>query len=231
MNDELYQKQNPTVPKEWPESYYDVEDVPCRQNLLKEHMEHIEETLRSEEIQNQKAVQTEDIQKEKEADRYREKLFLSRYIKKKDQYTDRYIANFYRLRMLSAENPGLFGKRSTIREVNELLGVLCCGCDTESSMEAELCFLELKHAIRVYIGICKRDKQYCSVLLGQGRKKASSVLSKIVHDFENMTVVFPRKLQLEKNAYEKIDYLKKAIAEAFHEEEPDEEYWYQYLKK
>lgn len=242
MNDELYQKENPTVPKEWPDSYYDVEDMKRRQDLLKEHMEQMEEALKSEEQQSEKAAQTEkpqdektvraeEIRKEQEADRFREKLFLSRYAKKKDQDIDQYIANFYRLRLMAAEPPGFFGKRSAIREVNEILGILCCGCDTEDAMEKELCFLELKHAIRVYIGICKRDKQYGSVLLGFGRKKASSILSKMVSDFENMTVTFPRKLQLEKSAYEKMDYLRKAIAEAFHEEEPAEERWYQHLKK
>ncbi|MCI8991323.1 MAG: hypothetical protein HFG80_01135 [Eubacterium sp.] len=220
MNDDLYQKENPTVPKEWPDSYYDVEDIDCRLELLKKHMEQTESTQ-----------QAENVCQEKEADKFREKLFLSRYTKKNGQYVDRYVADIYRLRMLAAEPPGMFGKKSARREVNEILETLCCGGDMESAPEKELYFLELKHAVRVYIGICKRDKQYGSIILGQGRKKPTVVLSKIVQDFENITRGLPTKLQLEKNTCRKMQYLKEAIAEAFHEEEPNEDYWYQYLQK
>lgn len=208
MNDALYKGKTPAEPKGWPESYYDAEDAAIRNQMLKEHCES-------------------DGNAE---DQVRRKLFDKRYSLKENQYMDHYVAFIYKLRMLAEESIGPLRKKKVEKQVEEILCFLCSACaNAEGTAETDLCFLELCHAVRVYIGICKRDKQYCSVILGQGRKKDSSIVLKLVQDFENMAVKLPGKLELEYEDRNRMKYLQKAFAEAFREEEPEEGKWYRYL--
>lgn len=209
MNDELYKEKQPVMPKEWPESYYDVEDAAVRNRMLVEHCETEESP--------------EDV--------IRRELFEKRYILKNGQYADSYVMALYELRMLALENVGPFQKKRSQKQAENALDLLCVGVNqrTDSDNGDEIYFQELKHAVRVYIGICKRDKQYCSVILGQGRKKASSVTLKLVQDFENIIVKLPEKLNIQRA--EQMAYLQRALAEAFLEEEPEEDKFYRYLLK
>lgn len=207
MNDKLYRENQPVISKEWPECYYDVEDAAIRREMFMKH---------------------EDDQAE--ADILRRKLFAQRYEEKNSRYVDAYVTAIMKLRLISMESVGFFNKKKAVKLVDESLQVLCQGqALDENSYEKDIYFRELKHAVKVFIELCQRDKQYCCVLLGQGRKKDSAVILKLIRDFENMTVGIGRRLRLDGTNLQKILYLKSAMTEAFREQYPEEEQFYLYL--
>ena len=164
------------------------------------------------------------------ANRLRQRLLDLRYVKparaKDGPWTDAYIKLWMSLKFAAQYAGSFFGGRGARRDVRRILEELEIARILEEGSEArELLYREFYHGACVYLGLCFRDRNYSSTLMGMVPMKEDSVQAKIARDIYESLYVGARFAQAE----EELFLFRQAAKEAFEDRMPAQKEYLQEL--
>lgn len=187
--------------KIWTEEFYEETDAGKRLKLLRAH------------VSDEKT----------EADRFREKLWIARYGKRRPG-KDAFIGCLMQLKYLSESGSlDLRGKKK--QEAAKVAVNLCLAdADRRSAEEQEILQAELKNVFLKYIEVSRGGRGFTSVIFGMGQLSDESVAKKIAGQISAIAFTAPHMLRMDKEFLP----LQKAALAAFRQEYPNREH---FLKK
>jgi len=125
-----------------------------------------------------------------EKNQARKELFSIRYKKKRNQYADQFMALWLLIKMYSSDatskNQLVRAHKVIQKEMKKL-----------SYSSNELLLEEWKHLIRLYVEICRTDKNYGSTVFGLARLDSDKIEAKILRDISHTGISFPVEIGLE----------------------------------
>ena len=149
----------------WPRIFYDEMDAAARKDML-------EEAIRQE--------------LDPENDSARKQIFEARYEKKERSgvMPDRYLQLVLECIYAANQKRGSAKNAKKILKMMEDLGMTAAASGDSALREALRA--EIRHAVRLYITICRQDRHYSSIVFGLGRMSEESVTAKIRSDIEKI---------------------------------------------
>lgn len=147
----------------WPQCYYDELDARKRKDLL------------------DKAIENGEGAPEENA--VRQKLWALRYgqPKKNMPPADGYAGLWITMNLWRRDTASRFRVRAAVKELSGMLKQLGIDAPQASSLEQELVYRELVHAVRLYLSTCT-EGSYNTRFLGMVRLKPEQLVDKIVNE-------------------------------------------------
>lgn len=166
----LSRRQEEPVYENWQEGYYNSITVQEKQPFL------------------EKGLALEDS----EENQLRKRLFDLRYRDKGGKITgaDKFLEYWMELRYLEEEIGNIFGKRRAGKKARKILEGLLLTEDLPETMKPVL-LQEYINLVAIYIELCRKDRNYKSLLLGFGSMKEENLLVKIAQDVYKTAVEVP----------------------------------------
>ena len=161
----------------WPEKYYDIEDISLREELLKQKI-------------------AQESENESSDDNQRLQLLHKRFEDKKTKdgiRPDRFMRAFMTILISKNDSIGFWNQKRLEKELRKNLeefGVL--NYEYDKFLEAEWADFAC-----TYIASCLESKTYSSTLFGMVHVKDSTVALKIADDIDQVTRVIPASFNLE----------------------------------
>lgn len=124
----------------------------------------------------------------------RQQLLEKRYGKKidKGQSVDYFIRAFMTLRYLDGSNSKRFFRKKQLREIEGIKSDLQFAlAEPYGELGQKVLYQEFCNLSRVYINLCRTDRNYSSVILGIGKMKEGTLSSKIAKDLFTVTTDVP----------------------------------------
>ena len=181
----------------WPASFYEEIDAEVRMRLLS---------------------LSEAEKPDPENDGIREDLLKLRYVKAKDdeKFSDRFLRCLMEMKYLAA-NPGPRFLRGTKRKqlLKELDAIGYTRYLSGTAAEAKAYKDELLHMARLYVNLCRTDRQYGSVILGIGKMKTETLTDKIARDIAGMAYMLPAVFNAKEEMKDWTDALEHAFSMTF----------------
>lgn len=183
----------------WPQCYYDELDARKRKDLL------------------DKAIENGEGAPEENA--VRQKLWALRYgqPKKNMPPADGYAGLWITMNLWRRDTASRFRVRAAVKELSGMLKQLGIDAPQASSLEQELVYRELVHAVRLYLSTCT-EGSYNTRFLGMVRLKPEQLVDKIVNEICGVAYELPERLGME----EQFAPLRRAAYEAFSAAYPEE---------
>ena len=183
----------------WPQCYYDELDARKRKDLL------------------DKAIENGEGAPEENA--VRQKLWALRYgqPKKNMPPADGYAGLWITMNLWRRDTASRFRVRAAVKELSGMLKQLGIDAPQASSLEQELVYRELVHAVRLYLSTCT-EGSYNTRFLGMVRLKPEQLVDKIVNEICGVAYELPERLGME----EQFAPLRRAAYEAFSAAYPEQ---------
>ena len=164
----------------WPECYYDEIDYGTRKAIL--------------ELADNAGLTPDD-------NKIRHEIYDLRYSGGKTvdgDPIDSFVRAFMEVKFLiGSSGTGLFkaGKKKKVKKILESINYFDY-CGEEESRRKSLYCDELLHMGRLYVTLCRRDKQYGSIMMGLGRMKDGKIVNKIANDIFSVAHEVPASVSM-----------------------------------
>ena len=154
------------------------------------------------------------------ANELRQKLLEARYGKKLSDgnAVDYFVRGWMTLCYLNNSSSSVFGRKKRERDIQSLRDDWQFALMKEyGEIGKKVLYQEMRNLVLLYIDLCKNDKNYGAILLGIGRMKEGTLLTKIGKDLFAIAYEVPRSIGIEDELRE----FTKAVTDVFCEEYPD----------
>ncbi|MEE0955778.1 MAG: DUF6553 family protein [Eubacterium sp.] len=123
----------------------------------------------------------------------RQKLFEARYKTGKEGDIDTFIGGWMKLYFMRNATKGLFVKRKVEKQKQEIMEDWQFSLAEQYGEAGEkILYQELFNAAKVYLSLCRKDKNYGSVFIGMGHMKEDKLVEKIASDIYLMAYKIPK---------------------------------------
>ena len=166
FSDSMQNKPNTVIsPLNWPRVFYDEMDAAARTDML-------EEAIRQE--------------LDPENDSARQQILKNRYGKKEKNgmMPDRYMQLVLDCVFAANQNRNSARNAKRMKKTLEDLGMTAAaegGKALRDALEEEI-----RHAIRLYVAICRQDRHYSSIIFGLGHMSEEALTAKIKSDIDKI---------------------------------------------
>ena len=123
----------------------------------------------------------------------RRQIFEERHVKEGGMDIDRFIRGWINFNLIENSMRGFMAKKRTEKEMNQIRKDLQLNVAQEHGAVGEkILEQEFRNLTWVYAHLCATDKTYSSVILGIGRMKEETLISKIARDCWRVAYDLPR---------------------------------------
>ncbi len=178
---------------DWPETFYEEIDARTRMHLL--------------DLADEAGLTPDE-------NPVRRKILALRYEKADDgkTYADRFLRVFMELKYVFDSGAHTLFRKSKEKQIRRALETIEYRSYSDADdLTHDLYCNELLHMGRLYINLCRTDKQYGSVILGIGRMKKESLTEKIARDIHTSSIAIPAQYGMT----EELKDWSRALQEAF----------------
>ena len=154
------------------------------------------------------------------ANELRKKLIDARYGKNKSQEIDYFVRGIMRLFYLKNGAGRFFAKGQSRREKEGIRSDLKLASGKPyGEVGEQVLYEEYSNLARLYISLCKSDKNYGAILLGLGKMKESSLVNKIARDIYTAAFDVPERAGMT----DEMRTFQRAFTDVFCETFPDKQ--------
>lgn len=158
-----------------------------------------------------------------EEDRFREKLLLARYGKKKKK-EDAFVGYLMQMKYLSESTGVDFSGQRKKQAIEIINGLYLFDVENRSQMEQEILQAELKNTFLTFMDVSKKGRGFTSLVFGMGQLSEEGIAKKIAEQISAIAFTMPHMFHMDRE----FAVLQKAALEAFRQEYPNREH---FLKK